>query len=339
MSRATLLRLVRSLPEAEPVTPRVLGIDEFALCKGHVYGTVLVDVETRRPVDVLPDRTVETVVRWLAAHPGVKVICRDRSACYGEAGRLGAPDAIHVADRYHLWRNLAEAVEKTVVQHRALLHVDVPKPDIEVPAPSLPPTIAEPRSTGRLPERVRERHAAIHALLDTGAGLRTIAKQLGLARNTVRRYARATSADELLVGRWTGRPSILDPYKPHIDQRYAEGQTNARRLFEEILQRGYPGHEQIVRKHVHRLRTAFPHQDRPAASPRSGTSRAGSPAAPTAWTNATNTASRRSWTAARGLGEERHPRPLMIVESVTLRGSAPKAIQNRRIELVAVLGF
>lgn len=98
-------------------------------------------------------------------------------------------------------------------------------------------------------------------------GLRTIANQLGLARNTVRRYANATSADELLVGRWTGRPSILNPYKPHIDQRYAEGQTNARRLFEEIQQRGYPGQEQIVPKYIHRLRLAFPHQDPPRRKP------------------------------------------------------------------------
>ncbi|MFD7163683.1 ISL3 family transposase [Streptomyces violascens] len=267
VSRSTLLRLVRSLPETSPATPRVLGIDEFALRKGHVYGTILVDVETRRPVDVLPDRTIETVRTWLANHPGVKVICRDRSASYGEAGRLGAPDAIHVADRYHLWRNLAEAVEKTVVQHRALLNVDVVKPAVAVHVQPLPPSVAEPRSTGRLPERVRERHAAVHDLLGTGTGLRTIAKQLGLARNTVRRYAHATSADELLVGRWTGRPSILDPYKPHIDQRYAEGQTNARRLFEEIQQRGYPGQEQIVRKYVHRLRLAFPRQDPPRRKP------------------------------------------------------------------------
>jgi transposase len=269
VSRSTLLRLIRGVPESASATPRVLGIDEFALRKGHVYATVLVDIETRRVVDLLPDRTVETVSAWLAAHPGVEVICRDRSASFGEAGRLGAPDAIHVADRYHLWKNLAEAVEKTVVQHRALLpEPAAPEPELAAPpVVLLPPEPPAVRSTGRLADRVREQHAAVHALLAAGVGLRTIARELGLARNTVRRYAHAADPEELLVGRWTGRVSILDPFKPHIDQRFAQGCTNARRLFEEIVQRGYPGKEQIVRKYVHRLRLAFPRQDPPRRRP------------------------------------------------------------------------
>jgi hypothetical protein len=187
--------------------------------KGHVYATILVDVETRRPVDLLPDRRADTVARWLADHPGVEVICRDRSGTYAEAGRLGAPDAIHVADRWHLWKNLAEAVEKTVVHHRALL----PEPPASTLVPPtvlvLPPDSASPRRSGRLSDRVREQHATVHALLAEGIALRVIARQLGLARNTVRRLAHAKDPDELLVGRWSGRVSILDPFKPYIDQR------------------------------------------------------------------------------------------------------------------------
>ncbi|MFJ8637436.1 transposase [Streptomyces sp. NPDC093568] len=115
-----------------------------------------------------------------------------------------------------------------------------------------------PRTAGRLSDRVREQHAADHALLDRGVGLRAIGRELGLARNTVRRLAHAASADELLVGRWAGRTSILDPHKPYLHQRWAEGCTIARRLFEEVRERGYTGGESVVKKYVARLRDAFP---------------------------------------------------------------------------------
>ncbi|KAB1972965.1 transposase [Streptomyces triticiradicis] len=121
--------------------------------------------------------------------------------------------------------------------------------------------------SGRLSDRVREQHAAVHALPDEGLGLRPIARQPGPARNTVRRLADAATADELLVGRWTGRTSILDPYKPHLHQRWAEGCTVARRLFEEVRERGYLGGESVVKRHVQRLREAFPHDDPPRKAP------------------------------------------------------------------------
>ncbi|WP_256257150.1 transposase [Streptomyces sp. MUSC 14] len=136
--------------------------------------------------------------------------------------------------------------------------------------PLSPPPL---RTTGRLSDRVREQHAAVHTLLNKGVGLRAIGRELGLARNTVRRLAHAASADELLVGRWTGRTSILDPHKPHLHQRWAEGCTIARRLLEEVRERGYTGGERVVKKYVARLRKAFPlDPPRKAASVRGGTS-------------------------------------------------------------------
>ncbi|MDX2826703.1 transposase [Streptomyces ipomoeae] len=230
-------------------------MDEFALRKGHNYGTILVDIDTRRPVDLLLDRTMATVSVWLADHPGVEVICRDRSTAYAEAGRLGAPDAVHVADRWYIWKNLVEAVEKPVIQHRALPREPEETSPVRTSTPVnttelAPRPSGEPRHSGRLSDRVREQHAAVHALLDDGLGMRPIARRLGPARNTVRRLARAATADELLVGQWTGRSSILDPYKPYLHQRWAEGCTVARRLFEEPRERGYPGGESVVKRHV-----------------------------------------------------------------------------------------
>ncbi|MFC8368392.1 ISL3 family transposase [Streptomyces sp. NPDC057239] len=115
----TLLRILRALPIPAPESVPRLGVDEFAVRRGRAYATILVDMGTHRPVDVLADRTAHTFAAWLREHPEVRIVCRDRADSFRDGAHAGAPQARQVAGAWHLLHNLAEAVERIVGRHRA----------------------------------------------------------------------------------------------------------------------------------------------------------------------------------------------------------------------------
>ena len=171
---STVLRLVMALPDP-PVSaaPQVTGVDDFALRKGHVYGTVVADAASGDVIDLLPDREAGTLEEWLKAHPGAEVICRDRSGAYAEGARDGAPGAIQVADRWHLWHNLAECAEKAVTRHRGCLKEQPAAGDAgDKDAPAVPDGSLDVCGRERqLAVRTRERYAGIRERLGAGQPL------------------------------------------------------------------------------------------------------------------------------------------------------------------------
>jgi transposase len=258
----TLLRAVRRISEPELATPRVLGVDDWSYRRGHRYGTLLVDLERHRPVDLLPERTVEALATWLLLHPGVEIIARDRAQVYADGATLGAPAAVQVVDRWHLLKNLGEAIQRMLDRYPSALQAVTAPASAEAASPATltsaavvlpvgPPlavgpadpewaSAAQPVSSGPVGKATpaQERYAVIQALLAQGVSQRAIARQLGLNRRTVQRYAAAEQCPQRAARTIC---STVAPYGEYLLRRWAAGDQNRTQLWREIQQQGYQG--------------------------------------------------------------------------------------------------
>lgn len=255
LSRVAVLSQLMRVPLPPLVTPKVLGVDDFALY-GGTYGTLLVDATTRLPLTLWEGRDAERLGRWLREHPGVKVACRDGSLAYRQGITAGAPDTVQVSDRFHLWQGLSRRVQDIASAHRGCLPAALPPVSDVAPAP-----VEEPLENTTADTRA-ERHArrlfeAVQALSRSGRSHSSVARELGLNRRTVSKYARANTWQEV-VRRPPRKFSTLDPYLDYLQQRWDEGQRSAKVLHEELQTKGYLGHYQRVKMAVAPLRRGLP---------------------------------------------------------------------------------
>jgi transposase len=274
-SRDTLLRLVRRLPP--PVTPtlRAIGVDDWAHRKRQRYGTIVVDLERRQPVALLPDREADTLATWLRMHAGIAVIARDRMKAYIDGAHADAPQATQVADRFHLLQNLADALDQVFSGHGPALKAvndaqsrsPVPQPDGRIAVP-VPPPMPTPQAQIRAAQRRSRRLATyeqVWTLHRQGWSNRAIARQLGIGRMTVVRHLQAPTFPER-KGRSDAGKSLLTPYKAYILKRWNAGCREARRLFRDLQHHGHPGSYATVARYARRLRQAQglrPREQRP----------------------------------------------------------------------------
>jgi transposase len=252
----TLLRLIYTAQEPSHRTPRVLGVDDFAFRRRRTYGTILIDLEKRIPIDLLADREAATLAKWLQEHPGVEIISRDRGGDYAKGAKEGAPHARQVADRWHLLKNLSETMQSYFLRKQSELEAASTEPtstSLQEAMPTVPwhtgmTKRQEEKSQKYHQERV-ERYHKIHELAAKQVDVANIARQVGLSRQGVYLYLQMKQPPQRTRIHRPGKPG-LEPYKDYLIRRWNEGCRNAQLLYREIRAAGYTGGASAVGRFI-----------------------------------------------------------------------------------------
>jgi len=267
----TLLRLLRHTPlETQDKALRVIGIDDWAFKRSASYGTLIVDLEQHRPVELLADRTAETVAAWLKQHPEIQIVTRDRSTEYARGINLGAPQAQQVADRWHLLKNMTELLERILAPLRSELsrllarHADPGEPMVR--------RIEKRSKNEQLLRKARRdkriaRYEEVRALAAQGVKIKRIAQQIKMSRMTVRQFVKADTYPERAPRSCKGG---LTAFEHHLRIRWKEGCRNALQLWREVCAKGYRGTRRQVTKWVCLRREEpkrYSHMSRRATAP------------------------------------------------------------------------
>nr|WP_242527296.1 ISL3 family transposase [Ktedonosporobacter rubrisoli] len=258
----TIVRRIMALPTPQAEHVECLGLDDFSFLRGRTFGTVVVDLEAHQIIDLLPDRQADTAAAWMTAHPEIKYVSRDRGAEYASAASTGAPQAIQVADRFHVSKHLSEAVQKLLA--RVLSKLKTASQEADGKAPAQEDTFApveewrpDPRVqvartiASRRDERDARYQQAVR-LRGQGLAIKEIACQLGASERTVRHWFERGVAPDTRPRR--KQQSGFDPYAPYVLKRWRDGERNGTRLWEEIAAQGYPGSQRMVYRFLKTLK-------------------------------------------------------------------------------------
>jgi len=245
-SPSTLLRRLHGAQTHSSPLPEVIGVDDFALLKGRKYGTIVVDLERHRPVELLEGRSAETLAAWLRRYPKLRIISRDRSTEYERGIEQGAPQAVEVLDRWHLLKNLRQSTERILEgNHATLSGIALPakggsgEKDALMEHTPAPRSSKEQAASAASRNKLLARYREVKKLHGQGMSMLAICRALGMSRGAVRRYVHADSFPERRSH--PPRKSMLDPFEPYLAKRWEEGCHVAMRLWREIKEQGYPG--------------------------------------------------------------------------------------------------
>ena len=263
-SRKTILRRIMEVPNVPFASPLYLGIDDFSFRRGQWFGTILVDLESHRVIDLLPDRQTETSAQWMRQHPDITVVSRDRGSTYSAAASEASPQAIQVADRFHIVKNLTEATQLLLARCQAEIvaasTLEKRQPGeqekrvifVEEWRPLEPAHVEKARLTRRAGRNAR--YQQVVDLREQGMKAKEIACRLDMGERTVRDWLKHGAFPETKKRR--KRQSSFDTFAPFVLKRWQDGEHNGLTLWREIKEQGYSGSERTVYRYLETLKQA-----------------------------------------------------------------------------------
>ncbi|MFT4760563.1 MAG: transposase [Paraglaciecola sp.] len=260
VSSSTILKILHQIAPPCFKAPKVLEVDDWAFRKGHVYGTILVDLEEHKPIDLLPDREAETLEKWLKEHPGVEIISRDRASAYSIGAKNGAPDAIEVADRWHLLKNMTDALKRMMYKHnkinqeialsiaeknRAVIQSER-KAIMETNLQLILPSTEKKESTLQYEETFK----LVKDLQNKGLSRRAIAQQLNISRVTVNKYFHFEKYPKRTKSETS--KSTVAKFDGYIQKIVSKGEYSIQQLWEDLQEKGFKGNAAAIRRYMNK---------------------------------------------------------------------------------------